>query len=130
VKNGEIVRTPAGSIARFNALSAHPLDFPEDSLEVITVAEMHKAAGCPIPKGCIYALATGTLAAFREINPDDCGNRRAHRFLLESIVTADGVKHDWVQDGTWNPERMIDLSRLPALDAWEHLSEFVKAVVK
>jgi hypothetical protein len=127
MRDGEIVRTIDGHIARVSQLD-WGIDEAEvgsygwytiNSLGIVTVAELFEAAGCPIPADCIYAEATGSLAAFREISPDDCGNRQAHRFLLETIHTASESRHEWVHDGTWRPNRLIDLSRLPALDAWD-----------
>lgn len=131
MRDGEIVRIPDGRICRLEDLPYRGVIMPDDAPSIVTVGELFAAAGCPIPADCIYAEATGSLAAFREISPDDCGgNRQAHRFLLETIHTASESRHEWVHDGTWRPNRLIDISRLPALDAWDALPQVVKAVVK
>lgn len=124
MRKGEIIRTPTG-IVRCDP------DDHEDWLfslryEIATVGDLFEAAGYRIPTGCIYARVLGELAAFREI-PDG----GYARFVFRAISTANGTLYAWVAEGVWSRQGgYVDLSRLPALDAWEYLPESIKAVVK
>ena len=105
-----------------------------DECSIVTVAELFEAAGHPVPEGA----------------------RLFAHFLVGDGMTASDVRRYWgwrlitevghFLNGAWQVDKIdeanasdpiriisavsIDLSRLPALDAWDALPEIVKAVVK
>jgi hypothetical protein len=100
---------------------------PED-LEIVTVAESFAATGHPVPEGFYVSQLFGELCAFCDTEPiRDQPCRKC--FRLKPFVTPDGEQWEWSADGVFDSTHMIDLSRLPALDAWDALPDVVKAVM-
>ena len=109
MRPGEIIRDGGGRIMEWDiAIHLH------DECSMVTVAEMFEAAGHPVPKGGFPLLY------------DDVDDN----WYRPDFVWFDGDK--WVVEDEGMPDRAKspDLSRLPALDAWDALPEVVKAVVK
>lgn len=147
MREGEIVRVPDAyqPDGSFGAIAkAYPTGmgdagvgekcWPVDLLEIVTVAELFEAAGHPVPEGA----------------------RLFAHFLVGDGMTASDVRRYWgwrlitevghFLNGAWQVDKIdeanasdpirvisavsIDLSRLPALDAWDALPEVIKAVVE
>lgn len=117
MREGEIVRDGGGRIMEWDiAIHIH------DECSIVTVAELFKAAGHPVPEGAkLYRYSCEP-----ESLPLDwiwqCSGKSA---------IFDDLKGEW--GVVFNNPHFVadpDLSRLPALDAWYALPGVIKAVVK
>lgn len=115
MREGEIVRTASGSFHR--AFPSHYFPIPEPC-EIVTVGELFAAAGFAVPG---VVVGYGNYVNPRQwITRDSEG--KGHHF-------GEGwIGHPTVPGREYLPH--IDLSRLPALDAWDALPDVIKAVVK
>lgn len=112
MRPGEIVRSGA-RITTFEKLPTDCDGEPWAGCRIVTVAELFAAAGHPVPEGDFPLLY------------DDVDDN----WYRPDFVWFDGDK--WVvDDGIADRAKSPDLSRLPALDAWDALPQIVKAVVK
>lgn len=131
MRDGEIVRDSSGVIFRRLA-DGNDYDGyyrPEHRLEIVTVAELFEAAGCPVPRDGYLCQLFGELCVFRDCEPlRDQPCRK--RFRLKLFDRLEGEKWEWAADGVFDSTNIIDLSRLPALDAWNALPEVIKAAVR
>jgi hypothetical protein len=127
MRDGEIVRI-RDVFTRIES-AVHDYGYCNDQIEVATVAELFEAAGCPVPRDGYLCQLFGELCVFRDCEPlRDQPCRK--RFRLKLFDRLEGEKWEWAADGVFDSTNMIDLSRLPALDAWNALPEVIKAVVK
>lgn len=126
-------------------LEGHPCWITVDSLEIVTVAELFAAAGHPVPEGAILVRKTWT-AVWERVRDGYASQESEERsaWFAYGPTEQDGLLPEFnFSDNAWKRMRycvrdylkilqvpIIDLSRLPALDAWGALPEIVKAVVK
>lgn len=136
MRDGEIVRDRSGVIFRRLADGKDYDGYyrPEFRLEIVTVGGLFAAAGHSVPEGA----------------------RLFAHFLVGDGMTASDVRRYWgwrlitevghFLNGAWQVDKIdeanasdpirvisavsINLSRLPALDAWDALPEIIKAVVR
>lgn len=113
MRHGEIVRNGSGCILRLDANCT----YGKNEFKLVTVAELFDAAGHPVPGVTVgYACSVGIWKS-----------RDAEGFGWH-FNDMTWERHPTVPGKTFAPR--IDLSRLPALDAWDALPEVIKAVVK
>jgi len=88
--------------------------WPMRELEIVTVAELFAAAGFPVPEGARIAMTRGGWGFCEGVTVSLFGH--AWTIYGGSILRPTDLK--------------IDLSRLPALDAWDALPQIIKDAVK
>lgn len=137
MRTGEIVRIDE-QICRVDSVDRELIriggDFRNaDAAEIVTVAELFEAAGHPVPGGRLvcYMLLAKTdshqvTLGNRSWVSNQCGLRGYFVFLNGGWVREDTEEIDCIEVAA---NASIDLSRLPALDAWDALPEVIKAVV-
>lgn len=133
---GDIVATPEDVICRLENIitsletQAEPIYFADnrcwefDELTTITVRDLFGSAGFPVPEGA--KLSIGTY---------HCGHSEFWAYCLNGKwfdFTCMLEQNELQWNKTVEPEndKLADLSRLPAADAWDCLPEVVKAVVR
>lgn len=131
MRDDEIVRK--GKFSRIRRYRDIPTDIDgqawDHGVEIVTVGELFAAAGHPIPDDGYLCQLFGELCVFRDCEPlRDQPCRK--RFRLKLFDRLEGEKWEWAADGVFDSTNMIDLSRLPALDAWNALPEVVKDVAE
>lgn len=128
MRDGEIVRTNANQIGRYEAIETNAnlmgvvlgtVYQPED-LEIVTVAELFSIANNSVPDEATLVYYGGVWHA----ETDKC------YWNFESV---NGNPHRWWSHShplaTRTFQGLPDLSRLPAIDAWDALPDVVKAVM-
>ncbi len=144
MKIGELVKTPDGKIGRVESVDengrtgvadhGHVSYWARSVLTIATVADVFEYAGFPVPDGMIVAQMFGELHLSHdkgEVFEGSSGKQSVSDFysFLETKAL-NGPKWGWIKDGVRGNAKLIDLSRLPASDAWDALPEAVRAAVE
>lgn len=144
---GELVKTPDGRIGRvvdkhhssgsvvvdFDGTDNGPWCEPEH-LAVVTVADVFKCAGFPVPDNMIVAQMFGELNLFHdkgEVFEGSSGKQSVSDcYSFRETKALNGPKWGWIKDGSRGNAKLIDLSCLPASDAWDALPTVVRAAAE
>jgi hypothetical protein len=102
-----------------------------EHLTIATLKDVFNLAGFIVPDGLTLCQMFGSLYLYHdkgELFPATSGPQSVSDcYSLRETNALNGPKWGWIKDGTRGNSKLIDLSRLPAIDAWELIPDIVKS---